>query len=303
MARSRVVIELLRKGDILNAAEYMTNEMSKDLECKSDDNDFITKWRWNQIGDLFTCSVFVPVMFHNNQKYDKLLQAKYQYIQSQSQQKQQQTDKKSKKNNKNNKNKESEIKKYYEKCKTEFKNDLKKKIPKHVYKLFFKPSYFWKKMEDEFWRIFKLIYGLNKYSMLEYVLSTSLQTLVTPYCYHKEWAHSNCITCVHARNKMSKLCHKSHIRGIELPYSLIICDKESDINQSGVKNKEYFIIRNQMIDNEETISITENDRAKVTPNGCIIAKESAQVLVGTNRFVKKDFETPESKIFLYYDLF
>lgn len=280
MAKSRIVIQILRNGDIINAAEYITNEMNKDLEINNNNND--NKWRWNQISQLFTCFIFVPIMFIENEKYKSLLKAKYKFNQ-----------------NKTNK----ELKKYYIKCKKEYKSDLKKKIPKNVYKLFFKPKYFWDKMKDEFWRIFKLIYGLNKHSMLEYVLSSSLQTLITPYCYHKEWNHPNCITCVYGRNKISKLCHKSHIRGIEIPYTLIVADKESNINHKDIKNKEYKIIRNQMINNEQTLLLTKNTQATVTPNGCIISKQSSQVLIGTNVFVKKDFETIDSKIFLYYDLF
>jgi len=289
MARARVVIEILRTGDIIQAADYITNQMNKDLELeqetdahrrrrddeKDTDDDGVMKWRWQEISELFTCSHFVPVMFRDNDKYAALLQLKYQCEYS-----------------------GAEKKKLYEKCKREYKNDVKKKVPKNVYKLFFKPKYYWKKIETEFWRIFKLIYGLNKYSMLEYVLSSSLQTVLTPYCYHKEWAHPNCITCIHGRNKMGKLCRKSHIRGIELAATMIVSDKESAVNSKDVKNNEYHIIENCMINNEETIAISKNEQTFFTSNGCVINKHVGDTLSATGKASKNTYD----KLYLFYDL-
>eukprot|EP01083_Nonionella_stella_P220306 788364_1 len=268
LARSRLVIELLRNGDIENATEYITNEMTKDL----DSDGALVAWRWSHVRELFMCSMFVPIIFGNNDKYKMLLKCKES-------------------GGGNDFN--------YKQCKKAFKQDLKQKIPKNVYKLLFKPTYYWKAIEDEFWRIFKMIYGLNKHSMLEYVLSSSLQTLLTPYCYHKEWGHLNCITCLYGRSKMSALTHKSHLRCCELANSIIVCDKQPNINHKEIKNKEYEIIRNSMIDNEHSITINSNDNAMVTPNGCIIDKEAAKVLIATNKFIKNDYQ----KIYLYYHLF
>lgn len=254
MARSRVVIELLRMGKTAEAAGYITNEMAKDLEHRSEDTDASTQWKWTRISHLFTCSMFVPVLFEDNEKYHKLQRAKGQ----------------------------SMDRRFYEKCKRDFKEDAKRKVPHHVYKLLFKPKYYWDRIETEFWRIFKMIYGLNEHSMLEYVVSSSLQTLLTPYCYHKEWRHPNCVACKGGRNKMGKVAHKSHIRGIELPFSYIVCDVPSDIDQHQVKNEEYGLIRRCLIENEQSARIKTNNQALVTPNGLVSPKYHCLVLA-TNR--------------------
>ena len=223
--------------------------------------------QWKRISKLFICAMFVPIIFSSqNAKYDKLL--------------------------KNPKDK---------RLKKEFRDDCKRKLPKFVYVIFFKAAHFWKAIECEFLRVFKAIYGLNEHSMLEYVLSSSLQTLLTPYCYHREWTHPNCITCKYGKNKMAQLAHKSHLRGIELPNSQIVCDKETDFRHKQVENgcNEYEIIKDCMVTNEHSMAIKSNPDAILTPNGCVIHKDAAKGLSAKNNWIENDFK----KIYLCYDLF
>ena len=50
MAISRVVVELLRSGQVVETAGYITTEIAKDLENRSlDENDASTQWKWDRI--------------------------------------------------------------------------------------------------------------------------------------------------------------------------------------------------------------------------------------------------------------
>jgi len=260
LCKSRFVVELLRNGEVDRASQYMTNEMAQ--QCQ----------QWDDIAHLFVCSQFVPLIFSQNEKYKKMINA----------------------NSNANANEFKRLKKAY-------KADLKRKIPKTVYKTFFKPGIFWRAIECEFLRVFKAIFGLNKHSMLEYVLGTSLQTLLTPYCYHSEWTNAHCVTCKNNHNKMAKLAHKSKLRGVELPSSVIVCGKETDFAHKEVENgcNEYEIIRDCMVNNEESMTIKSNGDAIVTPNGCVIHKDAAKGMIAKNNWIQNDCK----KIYLCYDLF
>ena len=300
MAKSRVALQLMR-NHVLQATDYIAHDMAKDLDFDFDDDDdgdeddAVAQWRWQRIAELSTCALFAPAVFAESEAYQRLLRAKYRWLEAQAQAQQH-------KHNHNKRERDATAEReQYVKCRRAFKAEAKRKTPLLVYRQLFKAARYWKRMGREFWRVLERMYGLKAHSELEYAVSASLQTLMTPYCHHAEWAHDNCVTCKHGRNKMGAVASKSHLRGVELATSHIVCDRLADVDcrAGAVQGKEYDVIRHCMVDHEESLAIAANDQARVTPNGCVIDKQTAQVLVGTNRFIQKDYE----RVYLYYDLF
>merc|ERR1712013_835193 len=144
-----------------------------------------------------------------------------------------------------------------------------------------------------FWSAVEKMYALSTKSTLSYLVSAALQCLKTPFCDEREWAHSNCVCCRFARNKMSAVATKSHIRGIELTRSHIVCDRIALAPSNSTS------IRQRLLDADDSVAISSNDRARVTPNGCVIHKDDAHALVDTNAFIRNDFE----RVYIYNDLF
>ena len=257
IARSRVVIELLRENKLIDANKYIkehlldnvynnnenNNDNNNDNDISEDNKDNnsmdlddekterikrdkkykkISQYRWRLIQKLYTACTFTNVVF-NNEKYKKLQELLAQYNASKTIILNSPILKQNMDINGNT------IEEELNKIKNEYCQILKEKLPPKVYQLFFEPSYFWDIIEMEFWKMFKLINGFNKHSMLEYILTTSLQTIKTPYCYHKYWKNNNCETCIGSRNLCSKIAN----------------DKDYDYNIYEITHKKSYIVCQQ----------------------------------------------------------
>merc|ERR1712204_46101 len=102
------------------------------------------------------------------------------------------------------------------------------------------------------------------------------------------WAHENCVACHFGRNKMGVVAKNSRIRGIELARSHTVSDRHRHRHrmsetetESASEATEYAQIRQCLVDGEESVAIMANDEARVTPNGCVIDKETARALLRT----------------------